>query len=185
MDRWTWSDEMYDLHGFKPHEVVPTTGLVLTHTHPDDRETVRETLSRAGRAGKPFSSVHRILTATERERTVTVVGRPRKATSDSDPLALVGYFVDLTSAVAERVRESALADIRAAAETRGVIEQAKGVLAVLYDMGTDPAFELMRKASNDHNVAVRDLARQIVDLAHRPEIDRKATAARLLGGPPA
>ncbi|MDF2847733.1 MAG: Protein-glutamate O-methyltransferase, partial [Oerskovia sp.] len=27
--QWWWSEETFRLHGFEPHEVVPTTALVL------------------------------------------------------------------------------------------------------------------------------------------------------------
>lgn len=36
-DRWTWSDEVYQIHGFEPHEVVPTSELMRAHSAlPDD-----------------------------------------------------------------------------------------------------------------------------------------------------
>ena len=175
-DRWTWSEGVFRLHGFEPYEVVPTTDLVLAHTHPEDRDDLRAALGTAPAAGT-FSSVHRIVTARRHELTVAVVG-----SADGDPGTdeAEGYFLDLTSSVAERASERASAEIRAAATTRGVIEQAKGVLAVVYDVEIDAAFELMRSASNDHNVAVRDLARAVVDVAHRRDVDRRATLDRVL-----
>ncbi|MFI2102832.1 PAS and ANTAR domain-containing protein [Isoptericola sp. NPDC019693] len=175
-DRWTWSEAVFRLHGFEPHEVVPTTDLVLAHTHPADRDDVRAALVTAPTAGA-FSSVHRILTARRRELTVALVG---SVESDPGHDGAAGYFLDLTSAVAERAAERASADIQAAATTRGVIEQAKGVLAVVYDVEIDDAFDLMRTASNDHNVAVRDLARAVVDVAHRRDVDRRAALDRVL-----
>src|SRR5690606_2005649 len=38
--RWTWSDEVFVMHGFRPGEIVPTTELMLSHKHPDDRARV-------------------------------------------------------------------------------------------------------------------------------------------------
>lgn len=40
---WWWSDAVYAIHGFAPHEVVPTTELFVAHLHPDDRDDVRAT----------------------------------------------------------------------------------------------------------------------------------------------
>jgi PAS domain S-box-containing protein len=37
-NRFTWSDEMYRLHGYEPGEVEPTSELILSLVHPDDRE---------------------------------------------------------------------------------------------------------------------------------------------------
>ncbi|WP_176168769.1 PAS and ANTAR domain-containing protein [Krasilnikoviella flava] len=177
---WTWSDAVYLLHGFEPHEVVPTTDLVLAHTHPEDRDDVRVALT-AARAGGAFSSVHRVVTARRRELTVALVGSVRTG-AETGPDEATGFFLDLTAAVAERARDRAAADIRAAATSRGVIEQAKGVLSVVYDVEIDGAFELMRTASNDHNVAVRELSRVIVDVAHRRDVDRRAALDLVLGG---
>ena len=35
--RWEWSDEVALMHGYEPGSVVPTTELLLSHKHPEDR----------------------------------------------------------------------------------------------------------------------------------------------------
>jgi hypothetical protein len=182
-DRWTWTDEVYALHGFAPHEVVPTTGLVLSHVHAEDRERTGEALAAAMRTGEAFSVVHRLLDARGRELTIAVVGRGVRAEQGPGAFALEGYFVDLTAVVAERAHARATADIRASAESRGVIEQAKGMVAVLYDVDPATAFQVMRRTSNDHNVPIRDLAQAIVAVAHRQDLDRRSAVRGLLAAP--
>lgn len=179
-DLWSWSDAIYRLHGFAPREVVPTTDLVLAHTHPADRDDLRFALDAVPVADE-FSSVHRVVTADARELTVAVVGSARTGTAPGLP-DVEGYFLDLTTVVTERASQWATGQIRAAAANRGVIEQAKGVLAVVYDLQIDRAFELMRNASNDVNVAVRTMARQVVAVAHRRDVDRRAALDRVLRG---
>lgn len=42
--RWQWSEQVQRLHGYQPGTVTPTTELVLSHKHPDDREQVAATI---------------------------------------------------------------------------------------------------------------------------------------------
>ncbi|MBO0610336.1 PAS and ANTAR domain-containing protein [Myceligenerans salitolerans] len=163
--RWWWSDETFHIHGFEPGEVVPTTALVLAHKHPQDRERASRALDEAAATGDPFSSVHRIMDAHGRERTLAVVGQGRRDVATREVQELVGYFIDVTSSVKARASEAASASIRAAAATRAPIEQAKGIIAISLRIDPEEAFERLRSASNDTNVAVRDVARHIVEMA--------------------
>lgn len=161
-DTWWWSDEVYEMHGFAPGEVVPTTALVLAHKHPEDRERVASELAQAARTGEPFGSMHRIVDAVGRTRTLAVAAQGLRRDDALPWAAVVGYFVDLTTAHEEAARREATASIRAADESRSAIEQAKGVLMAAFEIGPDEAFEVLRRRSNDANVPVRELARRLV-----------------------
>ncbi|MFD4992950.1 PAS and ANTAR domain-containing protein [Cellulosimicrobium cellulans] len=163
---WWWSEETYRMHGFDPGDVVPTTALVLAHKHPDDREHVREILDQARATGEAFSSVHRIMDAHGKERHLVIVGQGRRD-STGEVVELLGYFVDVTATVAERAQERAKRDIAAAADGRGPIEQAKGVLVAVLGLTPDEAFCRLKHASNDRNVRLRELACLVVDEAMR------------------
>lgn len=159
---WWWSDETFRMHGFEPGEVVPTTALVLAHKHPDDQARVRRILDDSMRTGQPFSSVHRILDARSRERTLVIVGEGRRDPETQDVVELAGHFIDVTESVAQTARALAAADIAAAAETRGRIEQAKGILGVVCGVDPDEAFAVLTRVSNDRNIPIRELARDVV-----------------------
>jgi AmiR/NasT family two-component response regulator len=58
-------------------------------------------------------------------------------------------------------------NLSAALETRGVIEQAKGVLVVTLRITPDEAFEELRRRSQAENRKVNDLAAEIVAEAAR------------------
>ncbi len=161
-DTWWWSDEVYEMHGFVPGEVVPTTALVLAHKHPDDRDRVAGSLVHAARTGEPFGSMHRIVDATGRARTLAIAAHGTPPGRGAAVTVLEGYLVDITAAHHEAARREASASIRAADESRSVIEQAKGVLMVAFGVGPDAAFDLLRQRSNHANVPVRELARRLV-----------------------
>lgn len=177
---WWWSAETFRVHGFQPGEVVPTTALVLAHDHPADREQVDRLLHAAAVTGAPFSSLHRIMDARGHERYVNLVGQGRRDPRTGVVVELVGYVVDVTDAVAARAHERAFRDIQAAAEGRGAIEQAKGVLIATYGVDEDEAFLRLRRASNDKNMRLRDLAHLVVDEAARARDDRTGQVDALL-----
>lgn len=84
-ERWWWSDEMYRLHGFEPHEAIPTTELMLTHREaaegPSHEPTLRD-LADAVESGEVFGSTYRIVDATGQHRTVALVGSVHRAGPD-------------------------------------------------------------------------------------------------------
>jgi len=178
---WWWSDETFQIHGFQPGDVVPTTTLVLAHKHPEDRARVSRMFQGAAVTGEPFSSVHRIMDARGRERTLTVVGQGRRDVDTRKVYELVGYFVDVTAAVETRAGKAASASIRASAVTRAPIEQAKGIVAFALGIDVEEAFERLRATSNHTNVAVREVAGRIVRLA--PSGGSAADVAEVLAAP--
>ena len=159
---WWWSDEVYAIHGFAPHQVVPTTELVLAHQHPDDRDLLAGSLERSARTGEPFSSVHRIRDAAGREQLVGIIGEGRARDADGHPVVLDGYVTELTRVVGDRAQATATAAIAAAARSRAVIDQACGAVALAAHTDPETAFARLRVASNDANVPVRTLAAAIV-----------------------
>ncbi|MFD2027261.1 PAS and ANTAR domain-containing protein [Promicromonospora aerolata] len=168
--QWAWSDEVYVMHGFDPGQIVPTTPLMLSHKHPDDRARVDGLLRRAAETGQPFSSVHRIRDAQGKTRTLAVTGQGRRDPATGRVTELFGYFIDVTESHREAAARDATASIRASAERRAVIEQAKGVLMVVYGTDEESAFELLRQASNLANIPVRDIAQTLVHLFSGPDV---------------
>ncbi|MEN5074033.1 PAS and ANTAR domain-containing protein [Isoptericola cucumis] len=168
--QWAWSDEIFLMHGFAPGEVVPTTALMLSHKHPEDRDRVDGVLEQAAATGAPFSSVHRVRDAHGKIRTLAVTGQGRPDPDTGDIVELFGYFVDVTGANEDIAQREATAAIQASAERRASIEQAKGVLMVGLGLDPDAAFERLRTASNHLNVPVRDLATWLVEWFRRPGV---------------
>jgi hypothetical protein len=88
-----------------------------------------------------------------------------------------GFFVDVTPS-AQAVQDEVAAEVAKFAESRAVIEQAKGMLMSVYGICADSAFDLLKWRSQEGNVKLRLVAEQItrdfVGLAKR----RGATPAR-------
>jgi AmiR/NasT family two-component response regulator len=61
--------------------------------------------------------------------------------------------------------ETEVEDLRAALETRPVIDQAKGMLIAEHGCSPDEAFQMISQASQRANRKVRDIAKGMVDSA--------------------
>jgi hypothetical protein len=161
-ETWTWSEQVYDIYGFAPGDVVPTTELILSHQHPDDRAEVERLLQRALTTGRPFSSWHRLVDAVGSTRQVVAVGAG-DLDDDGALVGVSGFLVDVT----EPFRRTAAREVDEALElmsqSRPVIEQAKGALMMTYGLDEDDAFLLLRRYSQQVNVKVRDVARNVTE----------------------
>jgi PAS domain-containing protein len=70
---------------------------------------------------------------------------------------------DVTGRVrAERRHEAVAEELQGALDTRVDIEQAKGFLAGRDGIGTDEAFRRLRRHARDHNLGIREVAREVV-----------------------
>jgi PAS domain S-box-containing protein len=163
--RWEWSAEVERIHGYGPGEVVPTTELVLSHKHPDDRIQVAATLNEVVQTGQPFSTRHRIVDVEGRVRDVVVVG-DRLRDDAGVVIGTHGFYVDVTRDVmreSERAHQQSVSDaVAEIAVSRSAIEQAKGMLMLVYRIDAEAAFDLLKWRSQACNVKLRALAEQIV-----------------------
>ena len=95
-DHWSWSDGMFELHGYEPHEVTATTALLLQHKHPDDLLRALEVMESVVADGRPSSCYHRVVDARNVLRYVLSVGRGMFG-ADGRVEQVTGFFVDLTA----------------------------------------------------------------------------------------
>ena len=159
---WEWSDEVARMHGYRPGEVVPTTELLLSHKHPDDRQHVQDALDHALLSKGSFSSRHRFIDTGGKVHTVIVLA-DRMLDDDGTVVGTEGYYVDLTDTFDQTRRQALDASLPELLESRAAIEQAKGALMLVYRIDANAAFELLLWRSQHTNTKVRALATQIVD----------------------
>ncbi|WP_310767237.1 PAS and ANTAR domain-containing protein [Mycobacterium sp. Z3061] len=174
--RWEWSEQVERMHGYEPGSVTPTTDLVLSHKHPDDRGQVAATINDILHTHKAFSTRHRIIDTGGRVHHVVVVG-DRIVDDHGAVIGTHGFYVDVSATPDQDAVTERLAEI---AENRAGIEQAKGMLMLVYDIDGDAAFKLLKWLSQESNVKLRPLAEQITEdfravrhaVAAQPEFDQ-------------
>lgn len=150
------------MHGYEPNDVEPTTQLLLSHKHPDDRAHVRELLDYALQSEGSFSSRHRFLDTAGTVHDAIVVA-DRMLDESGAVLGTEGYYIDLTDTLDEarqEVLDEALPDL---VESRAAIEQAKGVLMSVYRVSAQQAFRVLQWRSQETNVKLRALAKQLLE----------------------
>ena len=158
-DRWEWSPQVEKMHGYLPGSVTPTTEMMLSHKHPDDYRQIADTLDLIRQTRQPFSSRHRIIDVHGRIHHVVVVGDLLREV-DGAVMGTHGYYVDITPLERER-QDEVTAAVTVITEERAAIEHAKGMLMLIYGMDEPAAFELLKWRSQETNVKLRLLARQV------------------------
>ncbi|MET4097050.1 PAS and ANTAR domain-containing protein [Arthrobacter sp. UYCu712] len=160
-----WSEEIYLIHGYHRGEVVPTVGLMTSHQHPDDRLRCREIFDEVCRVGGFLASYHRLVDARRRERRVLISGQGLPE-ADGKPLFVDGSIMDLTRTLQLETDRSSRDAVAGAVGTRGLIEQAKGILMGILHIGSESAFDLLSAYSQHHNIKIAHAAAAIVRLAN-------------------
>ena len=161
----------------------PTTDLVLSHKHPDDYGQVAATLDEIRRTSGAFSTRHRIIDTHGEIHHVVVVG-DQLFDDAGAVIGTHGFYVDVTPSMQQRHDQIVTEAVAEIAEARGVIEQAKGMLMVIYRISADSAFELLKWRSQETNTKLRALAEQIardfLELRYDEELPPRSAYDRLL-----
>jgi len=194
-ERWEWSPQVERMHGYQAGTVHPTTDLVLSHKHPDDYGQVAATLEEIRRTAGAFSTRHRIVDTRGDVHHVVVVGDQLFDDAgqvvgthgfyvDVTPSITHGFYVDVTPSITEAHHDSVTEAVAEIAEARSGIEQAKGMLMLIYRINADSAFELLKWRSQETNTKLRPLAEQIakdfLGLSYDEVLPARAVYDRLL-----
>ena len=175
-DYWSWSDGLFEVHGYAPQAVAATTELILRHKHPDDALRAYEVLEAVVANGQPFSCYHRIVDAKTRVRYVLSVGRG-VLDAYGRVEQVTGFFVDLTEVRADELRDAAAraegdAALVRLAERRSQVDQAKGIVMVATGCDEHDAFGALRRCAAARGIRLHELASRMVERAgahHLPE----------------
>ena len=199
-DRWEWSPEVARIHGYEPGTVTPTTDLVLRHKHPDDHPKIAAVLDHVRRTHQAISTRHRIVDTKGHTREVIVLGE-QLCDDTGAQVGIHGFYVDVTPTQRDGVdvtttqRDGSVVSDPAYAklvseavseivESRGPIEQVKGMLMFVYRIDEQRAWELLKWRSQETNVKLRALAVQlaadILDLDYDENLPRRSLLDRLL-----
>ncbi|MET4589401.1 PAS and ANTAR domain-containing protein [Arthrobacter sp. 754] len=171
-----WSDGMYQVHGYKRGEVVPTLDLLLSHKHADDRQHCQDIVTKILQSGGYFSMYHRIVDARGNTRHVLTSGDAIKD-EDGRVTALEGIMLDLSSTLRRETEQIAREAVVAATATRSIIDQARGILMGRLLIGSEAAFQLLVTHSSHRNLKLAVVAAEILRLAALPEGPAELDAA--------
>nr|WP_124711531.1 PAS and ANTAR domain-containing protein [Gordonia insulae] len=160
-EQWEWSDEVAALHGYRPGEVTPTTELMIWHKHPDDRVRFKAMVAEMLTNHAPFSSRHRIVDTRGRIHPVSVIAHTIRDNAGR-PVGTEGFYLDLTDSVQASVKEHLDDQVESFRSSRASIEQAKGMLMLIYGVSAERAFDVLRWRSQNDNIKVKDLAEAIL-----------------------
>jgi hypothetical protein len=158
---WEWSDELARMHGYEPGTVEPTTELLMSHKHPDDRSHVQDLQDRALLSRSSFSSRHRFIDTAGIEHDAIVVA-DRVSDANGAVVGTAGYYLDLTDTFVENRQVALDAALPDLFESRAIIEQAKGILMAIYRVSPEQAFGVLRWRSQETNTKLRSLAKQVI-----------------------
>ncbi len=113
-----WSDNLFRLLGYEPGEVAPGLEPVLARAHPDDREAIRDGLTRAARETGRVVRFRVTMPDGARRR---LVMRTRRAGQQRGRARIVGWLTDVTEETARaRALEEATNALDAAQQIANV-----------------------------------------------------------------
>lgn len=182
-ERWEWSPQVERMHGYEPGTANPTTEVVLSHKHPEDYGQVAATLLEMRRTSGAFSTRHRIIDTAGDVHQVVVVG-DQLFDDTGAVIGTHGFYVDVSPSIAQARQQAVTEVVAEIAEARGAIEQAKGMLMLIYRLDEDAAFELLKWRSQETNTKLRllaeQLARDFLALDYSETLPRRVVFDRLL-----
>lgn len=181
-DRWEWSPQVQRMHGYLTGGVTPTTEIVLAHKHPDDYRQIADTLALIRQTRQAFSSRHRIVDVAGHIHHVVVVG-DQLLDERNVVVGTHGFYIDVTP-TEQAHQDQISAGVERVSEHRAVIEQAKGMLMMIYQIGADAAFDLLKWRSQETNAKLRPLAKQItadfIALSHNGTVAERSAYDKML-----
>lgn len=165
--QFLWSDGMFEVHGYKRGEVVPSLELLYAHKHPEDRARCQEIVAQVLAHGGNFCMYHRVIDAHGRLKRVLTSG---DAVLDAagKVVALEGVMVDMTSTLQRETEQSARDAVAGATATRSIIDQARGIVMARLGVGSEEAFQVLVSTSSHRNVKLTVVAEELVGLANSP-----------------
>ncbi|MCW4352006.1 PAS and ANTAR domain-containing protein [Hoyosella sp. YIM 151337] len=175
-DRWEWSDEVAEIHGYAPGTVEPTTELVMQHKHPDDVKAVADLLERTRKSNVPFSGRYRIIDTSGRVRYVVVAGRT-VYDEKGEPDGTEGFYIDVTDTWVHDMQVSADEAVAEVVKSRAAIDQVKGMLMLVYRIDANRAFEVLRWRSQSTNMKISKIARRVRRAAIQIELSEDSRSA--------
>jgi two-component system cell cycle sensor histidine kinase/response regulator CckA len=101
-----WSDELYRIYGYQPHEISPDYGLIVAAMHPDSRQEFLEAIAAALKGQRPFEMDYTFFRKDGSEAVLHTIGKVLYDSEGAERMA--GTVQDITEhkRAQEAMRES-------------------------------------------------------------------------------
>ncbi len=90
-----WSDEVYCIYGYEPHEITPDLGFLVDAMHPRSRDAFVGAIDAALKAGRPFELDYTFFRKDGSEAILHTIGQLHYD-GKGDPARMVGIVQDIT-----------------------------------------------------------------------------------------
>jgi hypothetical protein len=176
-DRWLWDQKLLAILRYPGPAGLVTLQTLLEHVVADERELAADAFMAAVEHGQPVDVSCRLHAADGTLRSVLITAEvmedepselSKATSSDLEELSggsgpwLAGLLIDLTELRLSATRAATEHAVTEALRHRAVIEQAKGIVMVVYRVDADTAFHLLRRHSQNSNTKLHELAARLV-----------------------
>jgi PAS domain S-box-containing protein len=107
-----WSEQLYQIWGFQPHDGIPSRDVWWQRVHPDDRDRSRQELQDALRGKHDFAMEYRIVLPDGTLKHLRTIGHPSYTTA-GDLIEVVGTTVDVTERKRAQAEHQRLRELEA------------------------------------------------------------------------
>ena len=107
-----WSEQLYRIWGFDPHDEIPSRDVWWQRVHPDDRDKVRQELQNAVGGKQDFAMEYRIVLPEGTLKHLRTIGHP-SYTAAGDLIEVVGTTLDVTERKRAQAEHQRLRELEA------------------------------------------------------------------------
>jgi len=107
-----WSEQLYQIWGFDPHDEIPSRDVWWQRLHPDDRDRTRQELQEGLRGKQDFTMEYRIVLPDGTLKHLRTIGHP-SYTATGDLIEVVGTTLDVTERKRAQAEHQRLRELEA------------------------------------------------------------------------
>ena len=90
-----WSDELYSIYGYTPHEIAPDYALIVAAMHPESKDVFLAAIDAALKGERPFEMDYIFFRKDGSEAVLHTIGQVIRDSGDT-PVQMVGIVQDIT-----------------------------------------------------------------------------------------